>query len=771
MDRDRPVGGDLTGVIPFNHGWLFGGRAVAGASAPAFDDGAFARVTIPHANAVCSWRNLDRSRYEYVSIYRRHFSLPHHWRERRVFVEFGAAMAAATVTINGHRFEEHRGGYTPFSRELTDHLDWGGHNVLAVEVDSRRTRHDIPPFGGRFPDGRERLDFDSFGGIQRDVQLKVVPRTFITDLFARPADVPTAGRHLAVRCSLDGPADRAAPLTVDAGLRDGDRVVGRASAEAPPGAPRVDLAVGDLGDIRLWDVDDPHLYDLAVTLRAAGRPVQVCRTRVGFRDVRFAPDGCYLNGRRLQLFGLNRHELFPYVGGAMPARVQRRDAAILKQELNCNIVRTAHYPPSPHFLDACDELGLLVWDEMPGWQHVGDDAWRAVAVEQARAMLLRDRNHPSVVLWGVRINESVEDEPDFYDGLQRLAKELDPSRQTTGAYNKRAHPLRQDVWGENDYGRHGEPLGPPHQARYLISEAVGQKRPGGGFDQFYRRTDPGPTQQLQAERHAAVHDAAAADPRYAGVIAWCAFDYNSPHNAAAAVKTPGVCDLFRIPKPGAALYRSQRDPARGVVLEPAFYWDFGPDSPPDGPGGGAMVCANCERIEVYVGGVHHGTALPDRARFGRLPYPPFFLDLTVDGAMRPELRLDGFIGERLVVSRAFASDPAGDRLDLRADDEELVGDGRDMTRLVCRAVDRHGAARPYVGGAVAFALDGPGAIVGDNPFDLGPAGGAGAVWVRTVAGEEGAIRVRASHPALGAATVALGVRPAAAAGEGTGVPR
>ncbi len=759
MMRDRAAGDDLTGVIPLNHGWRFGGPAMPGSDGPDFDDSAFVRVTIPHANAVLPWRDLDRGRYQYVAIYRRPFTPPDGWRGRRVFVEFDAAMAAATVAINGHRFAEHRGGYTPFARELTGHLRWGDANILAVELDARRSRADIPPFGGRFPDGRERLDYDTFGGLHREVRLRVVPPTFIADVVARPVAALSAGRRLDLSCTLDGPTAGGAPLALEAALHDGDRTVARASAAVAPGMTRIDFALGDLGATQPWDVDDPRLYDLVVTLREADHPIHAYRTRVGFREARFASDGFYLNGRHLQLVGLNRHELFPYVGGAMPARVQRRDAAILKHELNCNIVRTSHYPQSPAFLDACDELGLLVWEELPGWQHVGGEAWRAAAVEHARAMILRDRNRPSVVLWGMRINESVEDEPALYDELQRLAKDLDPTRQTTGAYNRRAHPLRQDVWGENDYGQHGGPLGPPHKDRYLISEAVGQKRPGGGFDQFYRRADPGPTQQLQAERHAAAHAVAAADRRYAGVIAWCAFDYNSPHNAAAGVKTPGVCDLFRIPKPGAAFYRARHDPAAGFALEPTFYWDFGPLSPPDGPGPGATVFANCEHLEVYVGGVHHATVRPDRDRFAHLPHPPFTLDLTVDGRNRPELRIDGYSGGQLVISRHFSADPAGDRLLVRADDAELAGDGIDATRLTFRAIDCYGAPRPYANGAVRLELDGPGAIVGDNPFDLGPAGGSGAVWIRAAEGGVGAIRIRAAHPTLGVAEVEIAVIP------------
>ena len=141
---------------------------------------------------------------------------------------------------------------------------------------------------------------------------------------------------------------------------------------------------------------------LAKTGRLAGR---IYRTAIGFREARFTPDGFMLNGEHVKLRGLNRHQTFPYVGGAMPARVQRRDAWILRRELHCNIVRTSHYPQSPAFLDACDELGLLVLEEIPGWQHIGDRAWQDLAVRNVGAMIRRDWNHPSIVLWGVRINE------------------------------------------------------------------------------------------------------------------------------------------------------------------------------------------------------------------------------------------------------------------------------------------------------------------------------------------------------------------------------
>lgn len=760
-------------VIPLDHEWRFGGEVVPGATLPGFDDSRFQPVTLPHSNVRMSWHDLrpadfpgeyagGRSPYEFISIYRRHFTLPPNERGQRVFVDFAESMTASTVIINGQSLGEYKGGYTPFSFEVTPHVDWQGDNVLAVEVDSRRTRTDIPPFGGRFgndPD-RVKVDFDTFGGLNRGVSLRLVPQTFIENVFAQPVNVLSGERKVELHCYLNGAS--AGPLVVEAELRDGRRLLARSSANTVPGQDTLQLSIEGLGEVKLWDVDDPRLYEIRVRLRDAGndgKPIHAYSTRVGFREARFTPEGFFLNGRRLQLFGLNRHQIFPYVGNAMPARVQRRDAEILRRELNCNMVRTSHYPPSPHFLDACDELGLLVWGEMPGWGYVGDAAWQDVAAENVEAMIRRDWNHPSVILWAVRVNEAPANAA-FETRLNNLAHQLDPSRQTTGAYDGN-QKQQQDVRGQNDYRDDMTTLSEPKAPLYLISEAVGQKRPNGDFDQSYLRTDPVADQQEQARRHAQVHNAAASDHRYAGVLAWCAFEYLSTRNSIRDVKSPGVCDLFRIPKPGASFYRSQIDPAERVVLEPAFYWDFGEHSP-SGPGPNAMIASNCERLELYIDGQHLMSVEPAREAFQNLAYPPFFVDPTVDdGAQRlPELRIDGFIGGKRAISRSFSSDTRHDRLVLAADDQEIDGDGIDATRVVFRAVDRHGAPRPFVTGDVTFMVTGPGELIGDNPFQFEDAGGAGAVWIRSKEGEVGRVRLAADHATLGRRKITITVKHA-----------
>ena len=145
----------------------------------------------------------------------------------------------------------------------------------------------------------------------------------------------------------------------------------------------------------------------------------------------FRADGFYLNGKKTFLRGLNRHQSYPYIGYAAPESLQRQDARILKNELHCNAVRTSHYPQSQYFLDECDRLGLLVFTELPGWQHIGDGAWKDRACAMLQEMLLQNRNHPSIILWGVRINESVDDD-EFYTRTNKIAHALDPSRATSG---------------------------------------------------------------------------------------------------------------------------------------------------------------------------------------------------------------------------------------------------------------------------------------------------------------------------------------------------
>ena len=716
-------------VYSLNRNWLYRAKPT---DAPG--DAGFVRVTLPHTNVELPWHSFDDKKYEFVSQYRRRFRAPAAWRGKRVFVDFAGVMTAAKVSINGHAFEEYRGGYTPFSFELTPHLKFAGENLLEVMVDSTE-RADIPPFGGS-------IDYLTFGGIYREVELRVVPQTHIAGVYSRPLDVLSANRRLVARCYLEGPIEK--PLTLTAELRDGGRVIQTASATIAAPADYHEVTLDNLGDIQLWDLAKPRLYTLAARLDNGDS----CTTRVGFREARFTEKGFYLNGEHLKLRGLNRHQTYPYTGGAMPARVQARDALVLRRELKCNIVRTSHYPQSPHFLDACDEAGLLVLEEIPGWQHIGDKGWQDLAVENVGRMIRRDWNHPSIVLWGVRINES-PDNHDFYTRTNQLARSLDDLRQTCGIRNRYDSELLEDVFTMNDFGF---PLRPPNHPLYLNTEFNGHMYSTKRFDNVERVVE-------HVMRHVRVHDQLAGDDRYAGGIAWCAFDYASHRyfGSGDRICYHGVSDIFRLPKPAAGFYRSQCDPAEEVVLEPGFFYAWGDRPAGNGPGL-VPICSNCDHLKIYYNGRLRFELDPDRKTWAHLKYPPFMAPLTnLSFGSWGDLKIEGYIGGKLVATRVLSGDGTDDKLVMKPDDAELDGNGSDATRVVLAVTDAFGNYRPFATGAIHLALTGPGEIVGENPFSL--SGGAGAVWVKAKE-VPGTIRITAHHQYLESVETEIRVRRA-----------
>lgn len=741
-------------LLSLNQDWLFEGKLAAGAMASSLEETELSRITLPHGVARLSWQGWNPESWEELWTYRRHFAVPESFRGLRLFLHFDRVMAGASPVLNGHALPKHLGGFLPFEYEVTG-LVAKGDNRLSLTVDSRWLN--VPPSGS--PRGPGSIDYLLPGGINGSVSLRAVPEIFIRNVFVKPMDVLDERRRLDIVCRLDAGGKLPASVRLLATLHKNGEEIASASkrVSVEEAEQETTLTLDRLGDIRLWDVESPELYDVEVTLFAGGNALHRYKTRTGFREARFELDGFFLNGKRLQLFGLNRHELYPYFGFAASDRTLRRDAAILRRQFNCNMVRCSHYPQSEAFMDACDELGMMVWEETPGWQYVGGKDWREYVLRDVREMVIRDRNHPSVIVWGVRVNES-PNERDLYGQTREIAMRLDGTRQTSGTMTPSSERTwkqewHQDVFAFDDY--HAVAPGvvgirpPLPEVPYLITEAVGQfNYPAGkGFDLKYRRNSEPAAQEDQALFHAAAHDKAAAYPRCCGLLGWCAFDYPSLLNAYDGVKYPGIADLFRIPKLGAAYYESQVDPEVRPVIAPDFYWDFGPRTPA-GPGKRAAIFSNCERLELFVNGKRYAALHPDRDGFPHTAYPPFFADLTMDRSTKPELEIRGYVRERMVLSRLFSSDASEDRLWFEADDMELRGDGSDATRLAFGVVDKYGAPRAFAGGKVTLKVEGPGRIEGDDPFDLDASGGMGAVWIRTLPNAYGVIRVGAEHSFL-----------------------
>jgi beta-galactosidase len=735
-------------VLPINQRWRFSRTFEPGMVERTYDDSALQLVTLPHTNVELPWHGFDQQSSEFVSLYRRHLHLPGGLRGRRAFIRFEGVMTASSVWFNDEFLGSYAGGYTPFSFELTKHFYAEGTNVLAVKVDSNELPK-VPPFG-------YEVDFLPFGGIYREVSLIIVPKLYIEKIIAKASGVMDGKASLETMVYLSSTPGTSASYGIEVTLFDGSGVI--ASVKQQPLLKEMGvvdnvtlLIIKDIDGVSCWELENPRLYTVRVRFFEEEIILDEDSRRVGFRTAKFTEQGFQLNGRMVKLRGLNRHQTYPYVGGAMPARVQRRDAQILKSVLKCNVVRTSHYPPSRHFLDACDELGLLVIEEIPGWQHVGDDAWQVLAIDNVRLMIERDQSRPAIILWSVRINES-RDFHDFYVKTNALAHQLDPTRQTIGVRYFQDSELLEDVFGMNDFKF---PLKDPNHSLYLNTEFVGAEWPT-------RSSDNNAIQREHVLRYARIYNQLGSDQRYAGGLGWCAFDYNTHADFGSGdhVCYMGVMDIFREPKAAAGFYRSQCDPSEEAVLEPAFHFAENDES---GDFNEEVISSNCDLLRCSIQSLNAppGTPFhavidltPDRKQFPYLAHPPFFLSLPNGNDDWGTLRIDGYVKGHKIVSKTLSGSGAVQKLEVLADDEELFGDGSDSTRVVMRVTDEFCNVQRLCGDPLTIQLWGPGDLLGSNIVAL--SGGTIAVWIKTKQ-QAGIIRMTVTHETLGKQAIQIRV--------------
>ncbi len=561
-------------------------------------------VRLPHNVKELPLHYAGPEDYETVCAYRRRLKADLSWQGKRVFLQFDGAAHQATVYVNGQEAGHHACGYTGFRVEITSFLRYDADNLLAVRLDCREAP-EIPPFGFA-------IDYLTYGGLYREVYLDVREETFLSDVFVFTPNLTEARVCLTV--------DGEEKCTARGRLLDGD---GKEVLSS-----ELSLSHGttlSVPQAKPWSLDAPYRYCLEVTLTTESGKTDKKQVLFGFRTARFQEDGFYLNGKRTFLSGLNRHQSYPYLGYAAPESLQREDARILKEELGCNAVRTSHYPQSQHFLDECDRLGLAVFTELPGWQHIGDEQWKDQACENLREMILQNRNHPSVVLWGVRINESQDDQP-FYTRTNAIAHELDPSRQTSGVRYMEKSQLLEDVYSFNDFSHTGEnnPVRPkaavsPDQSKgYLVSECNGHMFPTKSFDPWARR-------QEHALRHARVQGGARASGDTCACFGWCMFDYptHKDFGSGDRVCYHGVLDAFRNPKLAAAVYASQQEVR--PVLEIGSSMDIGDYN--GGQLGRVYAFTNADEVALYKNDVFVATFRPKK--WAGLAHDPILIDDTV----------------------------------------------------------------------------------------------------------------------------------------------
>ena len=415
MNRDR---------IDLNQGWVFRQRK------------RHETVDLPHC-----WNRDDTFKegvayYRGKGVYSRRFTVPDDARAKggRWLLHSGGFYGRCRITVNGVKLAWCSGQFLGFSVNVTDMLLAEGDNQIKIELSNKHHPHILP--------GIKDPDFLLHGGLTCDVWLEHCPPVCFDE---EDLSVSGSDERVAVDYTLLSPVTG---TTVAWTLLDPE---GRTMArvEGPPDG-HAHLEAG--AELARWDIDRPLLHEVVGQVFVDGACVDEIRKRFGVREIEWRRgEGLILNGQRVEIRGCNRHESMPGHGSALPAEIHRQDAATIKA-MGLNAVRLAHYPQSPLFLDACDELGILVYAEIATWKSVTTGRWLDAAERQLRGMILRDRHHPSIILWGLG-NES-RSRP-AYERLGRIAKELDPGRCTTYAENHLYRAKREkalnlvDVWGCN----------------------------------------------------------------------------------------------------------------------------------------------------------------------------------------------------------------------------------------------------------------------------------------------------------------------------------
>jgi beta-galactosidase len=706
--------------ISINLNWKFkNSYTQAYLTAENYDD--FENVNIPHTVKEIPYDCFDQTMTCGLSTYVRFLDLPE-ITGKRFLLLFEGVSASYELYVNEHSAGRHKGAYSSELFDISDFAHTGANKIVLV-VDSNE-RADIPPNGAT-------VDYLIYGGIYRDVTLFIQEEAYIRQVLFRydlNLQTPTINPEILLdnyESAFTG------KIAVKIQAADHLHFQYEQSAKIGQGTSSIILDKQKIPEVSLWEVESPVLYRIEVSLWQDDRLVDSSTIRTGFRALEVKPDGFYLNGKMTKLIGLNRHQSYPYVGYAMGKRAQQKDAEILK-DLGINTVRCSHYMQSRYFLDRCDELGLLVFEEIPGWGHIGGKEFKEVVMNDLDNMIITHYNHPSIVIWGTRLNESADDD-ELYRITSRRSKELDLSRPTSGVRWQMGSNLLEDIYSYNDYSpeENGEfVLQTPEKVTqsakpvpYLLSEHVGALLPTKPDDHEER-------QEKLALYHAEVLNKVLVDNGYLGAIGWCMFDYNThnDHNSLEKICFHGVFDMFRVPKWAAYFYKSQKDPAAEIILEPCSMVGRGERTEPVP----FYVLTNCDYIEVTFSTDITRRYYPS-PKLGHLRHPPIqvcengeFWQNRWQGAT-----IVGYINGIEAARRTYSNNPRLDDLIVKADDQQLYNHCVDETRVVCTFVDENKNRLYFHKDVLMVETQGDIELMG--PRLLPTLGGTVAFWIKTKA--------------------------------------
>lgn len=780
-------------VINFNTDWHYKKGDVSGGEKVDFADDEWVYVNLPHTTTFYTAENKDA--YLGISWYRKDFQVDNNLKGKKLMLTFEAAMQKAEVYINGQKVTTHEGGYIPFVIDITDKVNYGAKNTIAVKIDSRPNSNFAP--------GKDKPDFQYFGGIYGNSYITVTDELHITDaveanetagggVFITAPKVAKEKATVKVKTHVENEGQESKETTLLTEIVDenGQTVVSKEdTVSIGKGEKKYFNQSLEVTNPRLWSPDTPELYTVRSTVKADGVVKDTVETTYGIRKVEWKRDGLYINDKKTDTEGANLHAETYMLGNAMPDNAIYEEVKRFKEN-GFDIVRMSHYPHRQAYYDACDKYGVMVVECASGWQYFSNsEAFKESTYKELRTDIRHKRNHPSIVTWESSLNESTYSK-DWATEMNRIVKEEYPKDEAAYAYT--AGCYHWDVWdiglstpqaGIFGKGNEGAENSKYKDKPMIIAEYGDWTYGGSSSTTRVTREDKNDAGKkggdegmlIQSDNaQESVQTIRSRGKNWLGASMY--WDYADYAGFDAGMLTYcGVVDLHRIPKHSAYFYQSQRDASvnmgeYGVKTGPMVYiantWDEKADKE-------VRIFSNCDTVELFLNGVSlgekghdetiwgpHGDVDPSQhpsANSGKeisaesIKNAPITFNL--EKYEKGELKAVGKIDGKKVAEYVRKSPETASEIKLRPESDAKVAlDGSSAKLVWIDITDKNGTVVPSAYTDVKLEVEGPGLVVG--PKTITTKGGQLAVWVRSKRGE-GDITLKASADGLKTATVTI----------------
>jgi beta-galactosidase len=692
------------------------------------------KITIPHTARI---ENLVVvKQFQGTSWYQKKFTVSNS-KNKKVFLYFEGVMQEADVWINDQKVANHKGGYLPFSVDITNFLKSIG-NTIKVKVNNLDNPDFLP--GKPIKD----LDFNFYGGIYRNVSLITTDKLYITNailvnqkasggIFVNFDNInkDSASGRVQVHFKNENAINKKVFLKFI--LTDNEIKKIEFNSEEFLINANSDKEISQniiVNKPKLWSISKPNLYQLEVQLISNNKIVDHYSEKIGIRKSEIKEDGYYLNDEKLYISGTNQHQEYPYLGYAISDEAQFRDAVKIKNA-GFDFVRMSHYPHAEAFLNACDALGILVMNSLTGWQFFGNQTFQNNAIQDIREMARRDRNHPSIIFWEASLNETEMTEVFMKEAAKALKEELPFAHNYSSCWidnpnydifiPARQHGKAPDFWNKYQNGNKKIFIAEYGDWEYYAQNAGFNQKEFSNLKEEERTSRQlrgfGERRLLQqAYNFQEASNSNRKGIQTIGEANWLMFDYNRGYSP--DLESSGISDIFRIPKFAYSFYQSQRDSdvvldaklQSGPMVSIANYWTE--NSPLN-----VTVYSNCDEVELYLNGVLVAKQKPTvNENSDKLNHAPFIFKL--DKFIAGTLKAEGFVNGKKVVSSFVKTPEKASKIELSYDLSSVPINPNypDMVFVYAKIVDSNGTIIPTASNEVTFALvEGNALLIGENP--------------------------------------------------------